>query len=84
MINDPEPKEIQKGTYRHSKTGNLYEVIGVALQTETLEQLVIYRQLYKNEGKKYQYELFARPYDMFVEMVELDGETKPRFEKVVK
>lgn len=68
---------IEPGIYRHNKTGNLYEVLGVAFQTETEEPLVIYRPLYKTD-----YELFARPYTMFVEEVELNGETKPRFEKV--
>lgn len=28
---------IEKGTYRHSKTGKLYEVLGMALATETEE-----------------------------------------------
>lgn len=68
---------LQKGVYRHSKKGHLYEVLGVARQTETSEPLVVYRPLYENE-----YEIFARPYEMFVENVELNGETKPRFEKV--
>jgi hypothetical protein len=68
---------IEKGTYRHSKKGHLYEVLGVALQTETDEPLVIYRPLYENE-----YELFARPYTVFMEQVEINGEVKPRFEKV--
>lgn len=68
---------IDKGIYRHSKKGHLYEVIGMALQTETNETLVIYRPLYKND-----YELFARPYAMFVEQVELNGKLIPRFEKV--
>ena len=68
---------IQSGIYRHNKTGNLYEVLGVALQTETNEPLVIYRALYESN-----YEIFARPYTMFVEVVKLRGVTKPRFEKV--
>lgn len=68
---------IKKGTYKHSKTGNLYEVLGVALQTETEEFLVIYKALYKN-----QYELFARPHSMFVEEVVIDGVKIPRFTKV--
>lgn len=66
---------IDKGTYRHNKKGDLYEVIGVALQTETDEALVIYRPLYDSD-----YELFARPYSMFVEQVEINGQTVPRFE----
>ncbi|QQS17152.1 DUF1653 domain-containing protein [Candidatus Saccharibacteria bacterium] len=75
-MNDPEPKTIPKGTYRHTKSGKMYEVIGVALHTETNEQLVIYRPLYDAK-----YELFARPYDMFVEKVTIDGQEVLRFEK---
>lgn len=65
---------IRKGVYVHSKTGNLYEVIGVALEVEAESPLVIYRPLYKNE-----YELFARPYNVFTEKVEIDGVRVPRF-----
>ena len=72
------PPQITHGTYRHTKSGKLYEVIGVALQTETGEQLVVYRPLYESE-----HELFARPYDMFVGSAELDGETVPRFTRVI-
>lgn len=68
---------IQKGTYRHNKTGKLYEVLGVALQTETNDALVIYRPLYATD-----YELFARPHAMFVETVKIDNIMKPRFEKI--
>ncbi len=68
---------VAKGTYRHSKSGKLYEVIGRTLATETEELLVIYRPLYENE-----YELFARPVSMFTETVVLDGKSVPRFEKV--
>lgn len=68
---------IEKGTYRHNKKGHLYEVLGIALQTETNEPLVIYRPLYDGE-----HELFARQYAMFIEKVELNGEMKPRFEKI--
>ena len=70
---------IERGTYRHNKSGKLYEVLGIALQTETDELLIIYRPMYEHD---FGYELFARPYDMFVEIVELNGERKPRFEKI--
>ncbi len=73
---DPDLPTIEKGIYRHTKSGNLYEVIGVTFHTESYEPLVIYRPLYKSK-----YELFARPYAMFRETVELNGEMKPRFEK---
>lgn len=70
---------VRKGTYRHNKTGKLYEVIGLAVQTETDERLVIYRPMYEHD---FEYEFFTRPYDMFIEDVELDGRNVARFEKV--
>ena len=76
-MNNPELKVIEKGTYRHTKKGHLYEVLGIALHTETGEQLVTYRPLYEN-----QYELFVRPYDMFMEQVAINGEMQLRFEKI--
>ena len=69
--------KLDSGTYRHSKTRQLYEVIGVAFQTEGGLPLVIYKPLYACDV-----ELFARPYDMFVENVEIDGRVVPRFEKL--
>ena len=68
---------IDKGKYRHNKSGKLYQVIGMALHTETEEPLVIYRPLYASE-----FQFFARPYKMFDEEVEIDGVTMRRFEKV--
>lgn len=70
---------IQRGVYRHTKTGKIYEVVGTALHTETEELLVVYRPLYETG-----YELFARPVKMFFETVELDGKNVPRFEKIDK
>lgn len=67
---------IWPGTYRHYK-GNTYEVLGVALHTETNEYVVIYRPLYKTE-----YELFARPYHMFLDMVTVEGKQLARFKKI--
>lgn len=63
------------GTYRHYK-GNEYEVIGIAKQSETLEEMVVYRALY-GEGQ-----LWVRPLRMFLETVEVDGKFVPRFERV--
>ena len=70
---------IPKGTYRHNKSGNLYKVLGVALETETDEPVVVYHPLYEHE---FGCELFTRPYGMFTDMVELDGVKKLRFEYV--
>ena len=66
---------IEPGKYRHYK-GNDYEVIGVGLHTETLEELVLYRALY-GEGK-----LWARPASMWNETVIVDGKEMKRFTKI--
>ena len=42
---DDEDFTIPLGVYRHYK-GNLYEVIGFAIHSETLEYMVIYKALY--------------------------------------
>ena len=66
---------LKKGTYKHSKTGRLYTVLGVAKHSETLEDLVVYESLYDNPLSK----LWVRPLKMFVEKIELDGKKVPRF-----
>jgi hypothetical protein len=63
---------VAPGRYRHYK-GAHYEVIGVARHSETEEELVVYRALYGERG------LWARPLAMFLESVEVDGATVPRF-----
>lgn len=63
---------IRFGRYRHYK-GNLYEVIDVALHSETEEEMVIYRKLYGDHS------LWVRPLKMFREDVTVDGQIQPRF-----
>lgn len=63
---------IKPGRYRHFK-GREYEVIGVAKHSETLEEMVVYRQLYGEHG------LWIRPASMWEETVERDGKTYKRF-----
>lgn len=72
---------IKPGRYRHSKSGKFYEVIGTARHSETLEELVVYRALYSSPefGNK---AVWVRPKAMFLEKVNLDGKTVPRFELV--
>lgn len=64
--------EIPPGLYRHYK-GQLYEVIGTARHSETLEPMTLYRALYGERG------LWVRPAAMFQEQVEINGLRQPRF-----
>ena len=63
---------IKPGRYRHFN-GREYEVRGVAKHSETLEEMVVYRQLYGEHG------LWVRPASMWEETVERDGKTYKRF-----
>lgn len=65
-------EKIKLGEYQHYKGGK-YRVIGVARHSETPENLVVYEALYGEGG------LFVRPLEMFLENVEVGGETIPRF-----
>lgn len=67
--------EVALGIYRHYK-GNLYQVLHTARHSETEEWLVVYRALYGDYG------VWVRPLAMFGEMVEMDGNTVPRFELI--
>ena len=68
---------MELGLYKHYK-GNIYEVIGVAKHSETLEELVVYKATYQKEGEN----LWVRPIQMFQETVIVDGVEKKRFEKI--
>lgn len=62
---------LKLGLYRHTKSGKLYRVLGLAMHTETEESLVVYEPQYDSE---------VRPVDMFLETVVIDGVARPRFE----
>ena len=62
-------------TFRHFK-GNRYRLEGFAKDSETLEEMVVYRALY-GEG-----DIWVRPAKMFFETIERDGRTMKRFEPV--
>ena len=66
---------IKHGKYMHFK-GNEYEVIGTATYSETLEEMVVYRELYGDGG------LWVCPAVMWNEMVERGGGHVKRFTHV--
>lgn len=63
--------EIKLGKYRHFK-GNEYEVIAIAKQSETLEEMVVYKALYDGS-------VWVRPKSMWNETVIRDGQEIKRF-----
>ena len=64
---------LKIGRYRHYK-GNEYAVIGVAKHSEDESELVVYKPLYGDQR------LWVRPLSMFVETIQVNGKTMPRFE----
>lgn len=69
--------ELKKGKYRHFK-GNEYELIDIALHSETMEPMVVYRALYGENG------LWVRPASMWNEFIDRDGYQGPRFQYLGK
>ena len=63
---------VRPGRYRHFK-GKEYRVLYTATHSETLEPMVVYRQLYGQGG------LWVRPAGMWNEIVDKDGYHGPRF-----
>lgn len=68
---------LELGLYKHYK-GKIYEVIGVATHSETLEKMIVYKATYQKEGEN----LWVRPLNMFIETLVVEGKTVKRFEKV--
>lgn len=56
-----------KGIYKHFK-GDHYIVEDIAIHSETGEKMVVYRALYGDSA------LYVRPYDMFIEEVNRNGQ----------
>ncbi len=70
MVNDI----VIGGLYQHYK-GKNYIVKSLVRHSETLDWMVLYECLYNNpEGQ-----LWVRPLKMFLETINFNGETLPRF-----
>jgi len=64
--------DMALGKYKHYK-GAEYEVLGIARHSETEEWMVVYKILYGD------FSTWVRPFDMFTEQVEVEGEMVSRF-----
>ncbi len=62
---------MQLGKYQHYK-GSIYEVLGVAIHSETKEQMVVYKEELGTT-------LWVRPLNIFTEKVIVEGSEVPRF-----
>ena len=70
-----EQQELVGHEFRHFK-GNHYRLEGFAKDSETQEEMVVYRALYGEYG------LWVRPAKMFFETIERDGKRMKRFAPV--
>ena len=62
---------IKKGIYKHFK-GNLYEVLFIAKNSETEEDMIVYQNVEKGD-------IWIRPKSMWNEEVLVDGKRVLRF-----
>jgi hypothetical protein len=69
---------IEPGLYEHYK-GNRYRVLGIGCNTEVHEYYVVYSPEVEKQNVP---QMWLRPYDMFVETVEINGKTIPRFKRL--
>ena len=63
--------------WRHYKNKD-YRIITLSCDTESLTWYVVYEALYENNVSQ----IWHRPVDMFLEMIEFDGKSVPRFSLV--
>lgn len=66
---------IKSGKYRHYK-GKEYEVIDIAKNSETLQDMVVYKALY-GDGQ-----IWVRPLEMFLGKVKIEGKEISRFSQI--
>ena len=63
--------------YRHYKN-KPYKFLGIVRHSESLEELVLYETLYKNENSQF----WVRPKEMFFEMVKISDKLVHRFKPI--
>ena len=73
MMLSREATNLKLGKYKHYK-GDEYEVIGVVINSETLEEMVLYMGLY---GQRL---MWVRPLKVFLEEIKVKGKKIKRFE----
>ena len=61
--------------YKHFK-GGVYRLIGIAKDSETLEEMVVYQAMYGDR------QMWVRPAEMFFGKMEKDGKEIDRFEEI--
>ncbi len=88
MVNSIYMNKISLGFYYHFKhnpqkgfDNHAYEVIGVGMDTESQALSVIYRPLYTNSYLA-PANYCIRPFEMFIEDVEVEGRIVKRFKKI--
>lgn len=72
---------MKLGKYQHFRNKQFYEVLGVAVHTETREEMVVYKMLYSTPEYSHG-QLWVRPKTMFTELVDYNGQRVPRFAPV--
>jgi hypothetical protein len=77
MEGEKKETSVQKGIYRHFK-GREYLLIEIVNHSETLEKMVVYQALYGD------FSYWVRPFDLFFEKVQVEGEWVSRFEFIKK
>lgn len=63
---------VENGIYQHFKGGK-YKLLNIAINSETMERMVVYKSLYGEE------KIWVRPLSMWNEIVEYNGSKLPKF-----
>lgn len=71
------------GIYRHYKNDQYYRVHRLVLHTETQERMVLYEGLYNSDTNS-EGLWFVRPLAMFIEHIEVNGHSVPRFQRMAQ